>query len=82
MTEPTHELFHAIADPASAALRLLVLSLGVKERVSFRNVAYEEALADLERRGGGEVPALWDGERLHVGPEAVRAELYGLAAGR
>lgn len=80
MAEASHELFHEIADPASAAIRTLVVALGLKERVAFRNVSYPEAAADLERRGGNGVPALWDGGQLHVGPERVREELARLAA--
>ena len=80
MAEPTHELFHELADPASAAIRLLVVAWGLKGRIAFRNVAYPEAAAELERRGGVGVPSLWDGHRLHVGDAPVRAELARLAA--
>lgn len=82
MADATHELFHEIADPACARLRRLVVEWGLKERVAFRNVSYPEALADLERRGGRDVPALWDGSRLHVGLEAARGELARLAGER
>jgi hypothetical protein len=80
MAGPTHELFHEIADPASARLRRLVVEGGLKDRVAFRNVSYPEALADLVGRGGVGVPALWDGSRLHAGEAAARAELVRLAA--
>lgn len=80
MAEATHELFHELADPDSAGIRILVVALGLKERVAFRNVAYPEAAADLVRRGGDRVPSLWDGTRLLVGSEPVRAALADLAA--
>jgi hypothetical protein len=79
MAEPTHELFHEIADPESARLRRRVVMWGLKDRVAFRNVSYPEARADLVGRGGAGVPSLWDGRRLHVGAEAIEAELARLA---
>jgi hypothetical protein len=47
------------------------------EMVRYRNVVYPEVMADLTARGGTaeSVPALWDGERLHVGADAVIAVL-------
>jgi hypothetical protein len=78
MADATHQLFHEIADPASAAVRRRVVEAGLKDRVDFRNVAYPEARADFERLGGTTVPALWDGTRLHEGPEAIGRELARL----
>jgi len=69
------ELFHTIADTDSAAARRLVVELGLKEQVSFRNVAYDEARADLEARGGSATPALWDGHTLVVGAPAIARRL-------
>lgn len=65
------ELFHAIGDPGSAAARRLVVERGLEEKVRFRNVVYPEVQADLAARGGGAVPALWDGARLVEGEAAV-----------
>jgi hypothetical protein len=79
MAQATHQLFHEIADPASAAIRRRVVEAGLKDRIDFRNVAYPEARADFDRLGGSQVPALWDGSRLHVGPEPIRRELDRLA---
>jgi hypothetical protein len=78
-----NELFHALADPDSAAARREVMGRGLKGRVSFRNVHYPEVLADLTARGGTEaqLPALWDGERLYLGLPAVLAALGRMAAG-
>lgn len=82
MGQPTHELFHAIGDSASAATRSRVVALGLTEQIAFRNVFYPEALADLQARGGGELPALWDGTRFHVGAEAIGAVLDRLGGAR
>jgi hypothetical protein len=75
----TLELFHRLAEPDSAAARLLVRDLGLLEAVTFRNVAFDSHAADLAARGGGPTPALWDGARLHEGLRAVRAALEGAA---
>jgi hypothetical protein len=71
------ELFHDIAQAESAAVRRFVVEHGHKERVSFRNVSYDEARADFTARGGTTTPALWDGERLIVGRDAIAARLAG-----
>jgi hypothetical protein len=47
----------------------------MEEFIRLRDVALEEARVDLQRRRGIAVPALWDGERLHQGAEAVIARL-------
>jgi hypothetical protein len=75
------ELFHRLAEPDSAAARLLVAELGLVEAVSFRNVGFESHAAGLAARGGGRTPALWDGARLHEGLAAVSSALAA-AAGR
>ena len=69
-------LFHLIADPGSARVRRTVTGRGLEAEVSFCNVAFDEALAKLKSLGGsGAVPALWDGERLFTGADAVIARL-------
>lgn len=78
MSRPNHELFHAIADPGSAAARKRVVELGLEARVRFRNVIYDEVRHDFDARGGRNLPALWDGETLHEGAEAVIAALESL----
>ena len=75
MTSVTPELFYIIADAACGQARRAVLERGLKERVAFRNLFYEEVRRDFEARGGREVPALWDGDRLHQGIDAVLAAL-------
>jgi hypothetical protein len=72
------ELFHAVADPASAEARRRVSDWGLLERVRFRNVFYPEVQADFAARGGRETPALWDGQTLSEGLEAVLAALTKL----
>jgi len=70
------ELFHAVDDGGvSAQVRQAVIDLGLVERIRFRNVFYPEVRADLTARGGAATPALWDGTRLHEGPEAILAFL-------
>jgi hypothetical protein len=71
----TLELFHRLAEPESAAARTLVRELGLLDAVAFRNVAFDSHRDALAARGGGATPALWDGERVHEGVEAVRAAL-------
>ena len=68
------ELFHQIADEGSARVRRFIVEHDLVEAVQFRNVAYDEPqkrLAEL----GGHPPALWDGEKLFVGADAVIARL-------
>ena len=67
------ELFHRLTDPESARARTLVRDLGLLGAVDFRNVAFESHAAALAAHGGARTPALWDGERLHEGLDAIRA---------
>jgi hypothetical protein len=73
------ELFHRLAEPGSAAARVLARDLGLLERVALRNVAFDSHRDALAALGGGATPALWDGARLHVGLAAVKAALRALA---
>jgi len=72
------ELFHATNDAGSAAARKLVVDRDLVGKIRFRNVFYPEVQADLDARGGKTTPALWDGERLIEGREAVLAFLSAL----
>ena len=68
------QLFHAINDGgASAEVRGRIAERGLLERFRFRNVYYPAVQADLARFGGTRTPALWDGERLVEGRDAVLA---------
>ena len=69
------ELFHAIADPDSAAARRKLGELALFERVAMRNVSFDSHRAAFEAHGGTRLPALWDGARLHQGRDAVLAAL-------
>jgi hypothetical protein len=73
------ELFHLLADPASARVRKEVEARRLLDRCSFRNVHFESHRAALDAVGGGEVPAIHDGARLHVGVEACLAWLRSLS---
>ena len=75
MATPDFELFHAISDPSSAKVRRFVVDHGLEGFVRFRNVTYDEPQRDLAARGGSGAPALWDGEKLTVGAEAIIARL-------
>ena len=71
------ELFNAIAEEPSARVRRYVMEHALEGEVRFRNVFYPEVVADLLARGGAveRLPALWDGQRLVEGAEAVLARL-------
>ena len=79
MTERALVLYHRLADPASAGIRIWIVERGLKSRIDFQNIENEgaEAFAAL---GGGAVPALWDGARLHVGPDDIRLALGAIIA--
>ena len=70
-------LYHRIDDPDSAAVRRRVVELGIKAQVDFQNVDTEGAEA-FAQNGGRNVPALWDGKRLHEGRVAALAVLETL----
>jgi hypothetical protein len=76
------ELFHRLAEPGSAAARKLVVDAGLEGRAQFRNVAFDAHREALAAHGGGPTPALWDGARLHVGLDAIRAALTRAAPPR
>ena len=71
------ELFHAIADSGSARVRRWIDEHDMLRAMRYRNVIYPEVLADLTAHGGTpeSVPALWDGQKLFVGADAVIARL-------
>jgi hypothetical protein len=72
------ELFHRIADPPSAVARRYVVDHALEDRVRFLNIAFPEAEAAWRELGGHSTPALWDGEHLHQGAEAVVARLQAV----
>ena len=78
MTDDASEytLFHRIAEPASARIRLRVVELGLKERIDFRNA--DTDAKDDPRLGTAATPALWDGHALSVGEDAVARKLAAL----
>ncbi len=74
------ELFHRIVDPGSARVRKLVVDRELTSDVRFRNVEFDEPRAKLvSLSGDGTTPALWDGETLFVGADAVIARLLAHA---
>ncbi len=74
MTEPALILFHRIAEPGSARIRLKVVELGLKDRLDFQN-AETDGKDELARLGGTATPALWDGHTLTVGEAAIEKVL-------
>lgn len=75
MNSSAFELFHSIADPGSARVRRAIVEWGLEPHVRFRNISYPEVQTDLLARGGVSAPALWDGQKLHTGADAVIARL-------
>ena len=78
ITASPYVLYHRIAEPASAAIRLRVVELGLKSHIDFQN-AETDGKDELARLGGHATPALWDGTRLISGVDAVERELARLA---
>ena len=72
------ELFHATNDEGSAEARKLVVDRNLVGQIRFRNVFYPEVQADLDARGGTSTPAIWDGQKLIQGRDAVLAFLGAL----
>ena len=71
-------LFHRIAEAESARIRLRVVELGLKPRIDFQN-AETDGMDELARLGGPATPALWDGQRLISGGNAVDRELMRMS---
>jgi hypothetical protein len=72
-------LFHRLPDADSATIRRWIVERGLKPRIDFQNVDTEGRDLFAARRGR-RVPALWDGERLHEGPDAIRLALGAIIA--
>jgi len=79
VSEPRFVLYHRVADPASAAIRRMIVERGLKPVIDFQNVE-TDAAEEFASRGGHDVPALWDGERLHEGAAAVRLAVGAIIA--
>ena len=76
---PRYVLYHRVPDPSSAAIRAKILEIGLKPLIDFQNVD-TDAAEEFAARGGSEVPALWDGARLHEGSYAVRLAIGAIIA--
>ena len=76
--DSTLELFHVVADTGSAEVRRYITEHELEGWVRFRNLHYPEVQADFTARGGTTPPALWDGERLFQGAQAVIARLIAV----
>ena len=75
------ELFHLIADGASARVRRRLTELGLTGGVSFRNLHYETHREAFAAAGGRTLPALSCEGVLHEGEEACLALLEERAKG-
>jgi hypothetical protein len=71
-------LFHRITDPASAEVRREIVRRGLKARIDFQNIEEDEARALFDERRGSAIPALWDGNRLTSGRDAILERLARL----
>jgi hypothetical protein len=60
-------------------MRRFIVERGIKPRVDFQNVDSDGAEA-FAAHGARRVPALWDGARLHEGPNAIRLALGAIIA--
>lgn len=75
--EKKYKLYHRLADPASAEIRVLVKELGLLENLQFANIEVgEKDLGELQAGIGRiEVPTLrWNGEWV-VGKDAIAQRL-------
>lgn len=81
MSGPEFTLFHRIAEPASARIRLRIVELGLKPRIDFQN-AETDGRDEFARLGGSVTPALWDGRALTVGEGRVAQRLTALRPDR
>jgi hypothetical protein len=77
---PGHTLFHRIAQPESARIRLLVVELGLEAEIDFQNA--ETDAKDDRRLGSAATPALWDGHRLISGETSVAEALKAMRPAR
>jgi len=64
-------LFHRLDDPASAAVRREIVDRGLKSRIDFQNVDSADGKVMFAARGGAAIPAIWDGDRLRSGTDAI-----------
>lgn len=72
------ELFHEIVGEDNTRVRREIVALDLKARIDFRNVHFESHRDRFAALGGSRTPALWDGERLHQGAEAVLRALRAM----
>jgi hypothetical protein len=73
------QLFHRLTDRSCAKVRRYVVDRELEAYIAFRNVEADPTARDaLRSHGGAEVPALWDGQVLTVGAEALIARLATL----
>ena len=77
MSGPSFTLFHRIAEPASARIRLRVVELGLKSSIDFQN-AETDGKDELGRLGGSATPALWDGRSLTIGEDQIAQKLTAM----
>ena len=69
------ELFHMFTNASSARVCRFIVDHGLEAEVRFRNLSFPEVEEALRAHGGTVPPALWDGERLVEGAEAIFSRL-------
>ena len=68
-------IFYQEGDGGSARVLTFIEEHGIQDLVVARDIAFADARAAFDRLRGSSTPALWDGERMHQGAEAVLARL-------
>lgn len=68
-------LYHTLGGDENVRVRREIVARGLKDRISFRNVYWPEDREAFDALRGSRTPALWDGERLHEGEDAVMRAL-------
>ena len=72
------ELYHELSGDENVRVRREIVARGLKPLIDFRNIYWPEDREAFEALRGTRTPALWDGQRLHEGGEAVLACLRAL----
>ena len=70
-----YELYHELSGDENVRVRREIVARGLKPLIEFRNIYWPEDREAFEALSGTRTPALWDGQRLAEGEEAVMRAL-------